>query len=175
MYAVGFQVAQIISLIQTSFNQAWVPYFYGKLNEKKESTNLKIVKFTYIYFGGMIILALLLTLATPTIFNWFIGEKYAQAVGYVFWISLGFAFNGMYKMVVNYFFYLKETYWVSLATFITVGINILLNYFFILAYGPIGAAKATAISFLIQFLLVWLLASKRYKMPWNFFIQSKHN
>lgn len=173
LYAVGFQVAQIISLIQTSFNQAWVPYFYGKLNEKKEETNLKIVKFTYVYFAIMIVLALLLTIAAPTIFNWFIGEKYANAIGYVFWISLGFAFNGMYKMVVNYFFYMKTTYWVSIATFFTAGINIILNYYLISAYGPIGAAKATAISFLLQFLLVWLLASKQYKMPWNYFISSK--
>lgn len=173
LYAVGFQVAQIISLIQTSFNQAWVPYFYGKLNEKKEETNLKIVKFTYMYFAGMIVLALLLTIAAPTIFNWFIGEKYANAIGYVFWISLGFAFNGMYKMVVNYFFYMKTTYWVSIATFFTAGINIILNYYLISAYGPIGAAKATALSFLLQFLIVWLLASKKYKMPWNYFIPSK--
>jgi O-antigen/teichoic acid export membrane protein len=121
----------------------------------------------------MIFLALVLTISAPTIFKWFIGEKYAQAVGYVFWISMGFAFNGMYKMVVNYFFYMKSTFLVSLATFFTAGINIVLNYYLISAYGPIGAAQATAVSFLVQFLLVWLLASKMYKMPWTYYFSLK--
>lgn len=171
LYAVGYQVGQIISLIQTSFNQAWVPYFYGKLNEKKLSTDIKLVKFTYVYFVIMIVMALGLTICAPTIFSWFIGEKYAKAINYVFWISLGFAFNGMYKMVVNYFFYIKETYWVSLLTFITAGINIGLNFVLIKTNGPIGAAQATAIAFLLQFIFVWILSAKKYKMPWLFFMK----
>ena len=170
LYAVGYQVGQIISLIQTSFNQAWVPYFYGKLNEKSRTTDVKIVKFTYGYFLAMLVLAFGLTICAPTIFSWFIGPKYAKAINYVFWISLGFAFNGMYKMVVNYFFYIKETYWVSLITFITAGINIGLNFVLIKLNGPIGAAQATAIAFFIQFIFIWILSAKKYKMPWLFFL-----
>ena len=31
IYSVAFQVALIIGLIQNSFNQAWVPWFYNSL------------------------------------------------------------------------------------------------------------------------------------------------
>ncbi len=174
LYSVGFQVGQVISLIQTSFNQAWVPYFYEKLTKRDFATNLKIVKFTYIYFIVMLVLVALLSIVTPFIFEWFLGKDYSNAIKYVFWIGLGFAFNGMYKMVVNYFFYIKETYWVSILTFITAAINVGLNFVLIRLNGSVGAAQATAISFLIQFILVWLLSAKKYKMPWLFFIV-KHN
>jgi len=175
LYAVGFQVAQIISLFQNSFNVAWVPWFYGKLNEKSEETNLKIVKFTYLYFGLMIGISLLLSVASPLIFQLFIGPKYAKAIDFVFWISLGFAFNGMYKMVVNYFFYIKQTYWVSVITFLTAGINLVLIFYLIKMNGAIGAAQSTAIAFFIQFILVWALCSKKYKMPWLYFLKMKKN
>ncbi len=173
LYAVGFQVAQIISLIQNSFNLAWVPWFYGKLNEKSDTTNLKIVKFTYFYFLLMILITIGLTLFTPILFELFLGKDYSKAVKFVFWIALGFSFNGMYKMVVNYFFYIKQTYWVSLITFLTAGINLVLNFVLINKNGSIGAAQATSIAFFIQFIFVWILSAKKYNMPWLFFINFK--
>jgi O-antigen/teichoic acid export membrane protein len=170
LYSVGFQVAQIISLIQTSFNQAWVPYFYGKLKENSHLVNLKIVKFSYLYFGLMILLVIILTLFSPLIYSLFIGESFSGSIKYVFLISLGFAFNGMYKMVVNYFFYLKKTKFIALITVFTAIINILLNYFLILEYGAMGCAMATVIAFFIQFILVWFFSARSYKMPWFFFL-----
>lgn len=173
LYSVGFQVAQIIALIQTSFNQAWVPYFYGKLKENSQLVNLKIVKFSYLYFGIMLILVLILTLFSPLIYSLFIGEAFGGSIKYVFLISLGFAFNGMYKMVVNYFFYLKKTKFIALITIFTAIINIILNYILIIAYGAMGCAIATVIAFFIQFILVWVFSAKTYKMPWLFFLSKK--
>jgi Na+-driven multidrug efflux pump len=78
-------------------------------------------------------------------------------------------------MVVNYIFYLKKTYFIATATIITASINIVLNYFLIKHNGAIGAAQATAISFTIEFILIWILSSILYKMPWLFFIKTKKN
>lgn len=72
-------------------------------------------------------------------------------------------------MVVNYIFYGKKTYILAWVTFTSAGINIALNYFFIKANGAIGAAQTTTITFFIKFILVWILSSKAYKMPWNIF------
>jgi O-antigen/teichoic acid export membrane protein len=173
LYAVGFQIAQIISLIQNSFNQAWVPHFFEKLKAKSKPVNLGIVKFTYLYFLIMIVLVIILTIAAPLIYSIFIGDEFTSSIKYVLLISLGFAFNGMYKMVVNYFFYLNKTAVVALITFISAIINILLNYFLILEYGAIGCAWATAISFFIQFILVWIVSSFYFPMPWGYFLPAK--
>jgi O-antigen/teichoic acid export membrane protein len=165
-YAVGYQVAMAISLLQSSFNLAWVPWFYGKLSSNDDKTKHQIVKITYWYFLIILICALGLTLISPILFNIFINKSYHDSIQFVFWIALGFAFDGMYKMVVNYIFYLKKTYIISIATFSTAALNLILNYFFIRAYGPLGAAKATTVSMLIEFVIIWMISNSLYPMPW---------
>ena len=174
LYSVGYQIGMVISLLQTSFNQAWVPWFFEKLKIDAAATKLKIVKFTYIYYVLMIVLALLLTFSAPLIFKIFIGKEYSSGIVYVFWIALGFAFNGMYKMVVNYIFYLNKTYIIAAMTVVTASLNICLNYFLIKRNGAVGAAQATAISFLFEFILVWIVSAKLYKMPWLFFLKKNN-
>ncbi|NLK71578.1 MAG: flippase, partial [Clostridiales bacterium] len=82
------------------------------------------------------------------------------------WIALSYAFDGMYKMVVNYIFYAQKTYILAWITFLAAGINIILNYLLIKINGAIGAAQATTATFALQFLLTWFLSSRVYKMPW---------
>jgi len=48
IYSVGFMVGQIIGLLQTSFNQAWVPWVFQKLKVGKKEDKLRIVKITYL-------------------------------------------------------------------------------------------------------------------------------
>ncbi|MBI4647763.1 MAG: oligosaccharide flippase family protein [Bacteroidia bacterium] len=171
LYSTGYQVGAVIALVQNSFNQAWVPWFFEKL--KKDDSNIKyqIVKYTYLYNIAMVILVILVTAATPAIFKFFINENYHSAQQFVFWIALGFGFNGMYMMIVNYLFYLGKTITISLTTIIVVVVNIVLNYSFIKYNGIIGAAQATAITYFFNYILVWIVSARYYKMPWFFFFR----
>lgn len=167
LYSVGYSVGMIIGLLAHSFNLAWSAFLFEKLKENNYYTKVKIVKFTYLYDAGIIVLALTLSFIAPYFFKFFISKNFYFAYKYVLWIALGYAFQGMYFMVVNYIFYVKKTYILAWVTFISAGINILLNYFFIKANGAIGAAQATTITFFIQFIMVWILSAKVYKMPWR--------
>ena len=167
IYTVGYQVGMIIGLLAQSFNLAWSPFLFEKLKENNYSTKVKIVKFTYLYDVGIILLALILSFIAPYFLRVFVGQNFYFAYKYVLWIALGYAFQGMYFMVVNYIFYIKKTYILAWITFSSAGINIILNYFFIKANGAIGAAQATTITFFIKFVLVWVLSAKIYKMPWE--------
>ena len=169
VYSVGYQIGMVLSLIQNSFNQAWVPFFYGKLKVGKESDKLKIVKITYVYFGVLILLAIIISLCTPTIYKYFIGDSFAKGANVVLWILLGYAFQGMYKMAVNYLFFLKKTKLITYCTLFTVLLNFVLNYYLIKVNGILGAAQATLISFVVLFIVVWFMAKKHYEMPWAFF------
>ncbi len=166
-YAVGYQVGMIVYLIETSFNQAWVPWLFEKLKENVIIEKLKIVKFTYIYFIGIFLFAVIIALIAPFIYKLFVAKTYNAGIKIVIWIATGFAFNGMYKMVVNYIFYIKKTYIISIITIFTAMVNVSLNYFLVNRYGAIGVAQATTISFFIQFVIVWIISSRLYKMPWN--------
>jgi O-antigen/teichoic acid export membrane protein len=167
IYTVGYQVGMIIGLLAHSFNLAWSPFLFEKLKENNYSTKLKIVKLTYLYDVGIIFLALALSFIAPYFLKFYVSENFYFAYKYVLWIALGYAFQGMYFMVVNYIFYVKKTYILAWVTFFSAGINIVLNYFFIKANGAIGAAQATTITFFVKFIMVWILSAKVYKMPWR--------
>lgn len=172
VYSVAFQIGMVIALFQNSFNQAWVPFFFQKLKGKFDKQ--KMVKITYVYFIVLLVLALGLWLITPIIFL-FINDNFAEGAAYVFWIGLGFAFNGMYKMMVNYIMYEERTKLVAVITITTAVINILLNILFIQYYGLLGAAIASTISFIVQFILSWIICARIYPMPWFTFNQPSNN
>src|SRR5690606_13024193 len=126
---------------------------------------IKLVKITYIYMLAMLLVAALLWLLTPVIYL-FLGKDFSGGMGVVAIIGLGFAFNGMYKMMVNYMFYAEKTLIISLITIFVALINIGLSIYFISDYGILGPAYASAISFFIQFIITWYISNKVYPMPW---------
>ena len=167
LYSVGYQVGLIIGLIQNSFNQAWVPWFYSKLSDLSKEWNTRLVKLTYLYFATILLLAFGLYLVAPLLFSVFIDDRYIIAQSFVGWIAVGFAINGMYKMVVNYLIFLKLTRIISKITFFVGSLNLVLNYILIKENGAIGAAQSTAISFFVEFVLIWYLSAKYFPMNWR--------
>jgi len=167
LYSVGYQIGSITGMLGDSFNQAYVPWLYERLKRDKYEEKVRIVKFTYAYFALIILIALGFGFFAPLFFSIYLGPKFAGANDYVLWISLGFAFNGMYLMVVNYIFYAQKTYMLAWVTFSTALISIILNYFFIKNWGAIGAAYTFAGMNFVTFLLVWILSNRVFPMPWN--------
>ena len=166
LYSVGYQIGLIISILEDSFNKAFVPWLFGKLSLDSEAWRRKIVRLTYAYFAGIALAAVLLSAAAPWFMRWFVSESFRQATSYILWIALGYAFHGMYKMVVNYIFYSEKT---GLLPFVTFGcsvLNAVLSYVLIRRNGAIGAAQATTLVHLFTFLLTWYLSARVYRMPW---------
>ncbi len=166
LYAVGSQVAAILLILFSSFILAWIPWLYEKLKKNNSEDKKKIVKITYSYFAILFLLAVLLQLFAPVLFRIFIGEEFQTAQTFISWLVFGLAFNGMYRIVVPYLFYLKKTYIVGIVSISVAILNIGLNILLINRSGAIGAAQATCVSFLLQFLIIWFISGKHFKMPW---------
>jgi len=167
IYTVGYQVGMIIGLLATSFNTAWTPFLFKKLQENNYSTKIKIVRYTYLYCISLIGLALFLGFIAPTLLIFLVGKSFYGASQYVKWIAMGFAFEGIYLIVGNYIFYVKKTYLLSLVTISCGLLNIGLNYFLIKLNGALGAAQATFLTYVIFCLGTWFLSNRVYKMPWR--------
>jgi len=167
IYTVGYQVGMIIIVLASSFNKAWSPWFYKQLDKGKDLIKKKIVKFTYLYFVIILVLAFLLAYFAPWFMEFFVGEEFQGATKFIIWIALGYAFKGMYFMVTCYIFYVEKTHILSILTFVTALLNTIFNYILIGIYGAIGAAVATTLSYFCLFVLVWIWASQIYKMPWS--------
>jgi O-antigen/teichoic acid export membrane protein len=166
IYMVGFQFAQIIMLVQDSVNSAFAPWIYKNLRNNSHSDKRRLVKVTYWYFLGIFMMAILYSLLVPPFFKIFVGREFAEGVQFIFWISLGFAFNGMYKMVVNYIFFVEKTYVLAFITTFCAVCNISLTYFLVNLHGTLGAAHSLCISYALSFILTWYFSNRVYPMPW---------
>jgi O-antigen/teichoic acid export membrane protein len=173
IFAAAFQIGLAISLLHSSFNEAWVPYFFNLLkNSNSKKTKVKIVQITYVYFLCLILMTVLIILSLPMIYMT-IDAKYSSGVSISIWIMIGFLFNGMYKMFCNYLLFLKKTKLVALGTVLTFFFNLLLNYLLIPDFGLIGAAISLTITFFIQFLIFSIISIYLYRMPWLSFLRFK--
>lgn len=172
-FAVGWQIASIMLVLLSTFNQAWTPYLFQRLSNANEYDKLTLVKHSYLIAVGFCILFLLLNIASPLIFSLLIADKFHDAQKYVPFITLGYLFMGFYLLVTDYIFYTKKTYILSILTTTNAIINIVLNYFFIQKFGAIGVTYAFAVSSFMVAAAAWLLAQKCYPMPWIFWVSRR--
>jgi O-antigen/teichoic acid export membrane protein len=166
LYTVGYQLAFAVELFAGSFNNAYTPWLYRKLTDADDQTKLKLVKYTYIQFGAMAVLATAVAIVMPFVAGAMLDRSFDGAGRYVGWFALGFMFSGMYYMVTNYIFYAQKTAWLAAVTISVALFNLPLTYFLIQVNGGIGAAQATAISLGLSFLFTWIVSQRVYPMPW---------
>ena len=167
IYALGYQLGMILGILAIAFNQAFSPWLYKKLTNITEESKYILVKYTYLYFLSILLLAWFISYIMPWFIINFIDIKYVSSIELIPWIVFGYAFQGMYFMVVNYIFFMKKTVPLAITTFICGVLHALLSYFLIKNYASLGAAYATTISYFLTFVAVWILSYKTYPMPWS--------
>jgi len=167
LYTLGTQLGSIIGILADSFNKAYSPWLYEKLNKNDSGIKVKIVKFTYVYFILITIVSITLGLISSCLINIIASKQYHDAYSVVIWIALGNAFNGMYFMVTIYIFYVYKTNLLAIITIMTGIINLFLTFFMVKYMKLAGAALSFMIVNAISFIFTWYLSSKVYKMPWK--------
>ncbi len=166
LYTVAFQIGSIINLLNTSIISAYVPWLFEKLKLNDEKIKAKIVQYSYYYFIGSVIFAILFVSIMPYLMRIFLSKEYENSMTLMIGIVIGYVFNGFYLMVAGFIFYVKKTYYLSIITFLTAVINIPLCYYFVRAYGAIGASISMTIIYLLSFIFTWILSNRVYPMPW---------
>ena len=166
IYMVAIQLTAAIRIVFDAINKAYVPWLFEKLKENDFQQKIKIVKFTYAWFGLILIGACLAFYIGPYVVVFIAGEQYAEAGKVIGWLALGQGFQGMYLMVTNYIFYSKKTGLLSIASLSSGILNLILLVALVRILGLEGASIAFAISMGIRFLLTWYIAHKRHPMPW---------
>lgn len=166
LYTIAFTFGMIVYLITDSFNKWWSTWMYKQLSNIGEDTKNLIVKITYLYNISIFIIAGIVSLVSYFMFDLFINIEYASAKQYIFWLSLGFAMQGVYFMYFPYIVHMGKTKYLAIISSTAAIINIILNYVLIELNGLYGAAQATFVSYLFMALSLWWLSNKYYPMPW---------
>lgn len=154
IYGLVYTCSLAITLLRNSLNNAWLPWFYRKMNEKKYSDIKQVSRFFIVYFS---LGSLLICLLGPEIIKILGGSNYIEAVGLIPIIMVACYYNFLNLFYINIEFYNKKTIMISAATICTAILNLILNYVFIKKYGYSAAAYTTAFCNLIIVLIHYIV------------------
>lgn len=166
IYNVGYTIGTLVMIAVNAFFNFYTPYLMERLGNVDREKRLQIVKMSYLYFAGCLMLLLLILVFTPLFFRYFIDLRYLEAVKYVFWVALGYCFWGGYMLFSGFIFYYKRNHILGWLSIFNVVINLILNYILIKSYGAIGAAYATALSFFMIMVMVIFITRRFMQLPW---------
>ena len=159
-YSLVYTCSMVVTLLVTSVNNAWVPWFYSQLKENNIKIIQNIVKITVPIMG---LCSLMFSLVAPEIIKIIGGKAYEVAAPLMPPIILSCFVHYLYTLYVNIIFYEKKTIWISIGTIISCVTNIILNYIFINSFGYAAAAYTTLFSNILLLLFNYLVCKRMNK------------
>ena len=150
-------------LIYASFVSAYTPRLFRAYNDnliETEKKNMRVLRY-YLIFSLIGVIAIVSGLYF--VFPLLIGEEFQVAYKFIWIVLLGYVFLGAFSLTNNFPYILKKTYYATFCVIIATGMNIGLNFVFIPRYGIAAAAYTTMISFLIMFIMGYILRTRLYK------------
>lgn len=166
IYSVGYTFGMVVVLFTDAFIKAWSPWFYKTLANPTDEKKKRIVKYSYLYIALTFAIAFGISIFAKFILPYVVDDRYSEASDYIFWVAIGYAVHGVYKIFFPYLVHINKTAFLGMSTMIAAVLNLFFNYFLINEFGAIGAAYATVLSFLVSAILVFWYQNKHYKMPW---------
>ena len=164
IYSVAYNAAAVLRIVTQSVNNAFIPWQYEKLEEKKfkEVDNMSCVICSIVSVCAMLFCCL-----APEMMSVLAGKKYIEAVYCIPPIIIGLQFSFMYSLFANVEFFYEENKYTMYISMAGAVINVVLNYFGIKYFGFIAAAYTTAICFAAFTYFHYTYMSKRVKEKEN--------
>lgn len=150
IYSLIYNFSMIATVITTSLEGIWVPWFYGHM-AKKDIDGINVRAKDYITLMTTCMIGIILI--GPEIVKVLASPSYLDGIVIIPPIVLSNFIIFSYTLYVNIEHYHKKTKSITLNTVIAAIINLGLNYMLIPRFGYIAAAYTTLISYLISFLL----------------------
>lgn len=157
LYSFAGTINLIISVVSSSIDKVWKPWFYEKMDEK----DYKLIRKNaakYV-FGFSVFIAMVIMVIPELI--WILGTReYWGTTACVVPVVIGGYFSFIYTVPVYVEYFYKKTKYIALGSMLAAVLNVVLNYFFIPQYGYIAAAYTTLITYVLYFIFHYLLARK---------------
>jgi len=161
IFSVGYKFTEIIDrFITMPFGQAVAPMMFKQYatNQDEYKKNLgRIMKYYWIMILGVIILYFVVLREA---FELFIGSKYINGYYIIPIVLLGIVFMGAGGLLSGIIIVKEKTGKIFLFTLAVVLFNIILNFILIPRFEMYGAATATLLSYILQFLAIFTYAQK---------------
>ena len=149
LYSVGYQFGNIVNVLTTAVNQAYIPWFFEK---EKNGEIQQIVKVAELMTLAYCFIALGISLFATEILKIMVSNDFQIAWRFIPFIAFAYVFSGLYYFYVNVLF-LKQTKWVPVITFCSAVAGLILNILLIPFVGTIGASISCLISLFLSSIL----------------------
>ena len=163
LFSLGGRIANILGIVVIGpFLLIW-PSIYFSWSQSEEGGQ-SLGKITRLFFGALCLVALMLSISSPSVIRTIAHESFWNSYQYVPFLivaQIGWAFYNIKHIGLTI---ANKT---SILTIIFTGtavINAILNYFFIKKFGSLGAAVATATSYAILSLATDIVAKRYYRL-----------
>lgn len=170
IYSLIYNFSMIATVITTSLDGVWVPWFTGKLKQG-ERKDINILAVDYINLMTYAMVAIILV--GPEVVKILASEKYWEGICIIPPVVLANYVIFAYTLYVNIEHFHKKTLYITKNTIFAAATNIILNYIFIPQYGYVAAAYTTLVSYFLAFVLHSRYAKKLEKnlYPFRIFIR----
>lgn len=171
IYSLIYNFSMLATVITTSLDGVWVPWFTEKL-KKRELNDINMLAKDYIHLMTYSMSSLILV--GPEIVKLLADEKYWEGIVIIPPVVLANYVIFAYTLYVNIEHFHKKTRFITANTLIAAGTNLVLNFLLIPKYGYVAAAYTTLVSYLVAFLLHARYAKKLEKdlYPLKHFVDS---
>ncbi|HET7568280.1 MAG TPA: lipopolysaccharide biosynthesis protein [Gaiellaceae bacterium] len=164
-YYVGYSVGAIAGLLVHGASRAMQPIV---LRDLKAGADTRVVRTGTYWFGALTVLCLALALWGRDLLALVAGSSFDSAVRVVPVVAAAHVAFAAYAIVSQGIWFAMTTRWVPLLTAAAGAVNVGLNVLLVPRFGLMAAAVDTAAGFGALALLFALLASRVYRIDWEY-------
>ncbi len=164
IYSLSYNVYSIIGIIRIAMDYVFGPFFFDKRKTGDITTLRRTIS---AYSRSLAIVSIGIMLLSSEIVRILGSPEYFDARFTAIPLVCASYFVFIISVISQEEYYSQRTHLVSIASVITMGLNIVLNLALVPMYGSLGAAIATAISYLIMiwihaYIVIHVLVSKTF-------------
>lgn len=160
IYSLIYNFSMIATVITTSLEGVWIPWFTNRMTKKEFSD---INKLAIDYINLMTYAMVCLILVAPEIVRILASKDYWEGITIIPPIVLANYVIFIYTLYVNIEHYYKKTANITINTVVAAFINIVLNFVLIPKYGYVAAAYTTLTAYVVTLILHSTYAKKLEK------------
>jgi len=162
IYSVGAKIASVASLVYIAFNTGWSYFSYETMNDKDQ---VQLISNIFRFFVVVMFITIFLSniFVLPIFKLIFVGDYVLGAYVAPLLLSAPFV-QVLIQILATQFLIQKNSKIYSIAQLIGVLVNIGLNIPLIIYFGAIGAAFATALSYLVPLSILLIVTIRQNKI-----------
>ena len=165
VYGFAVTFANIINIIWAALNTTFVPFYHDDV--KVDNFN-SLHKRTRNYLFLFSVLTVGFVYAMPEVVKLFSSSDFWGSIYIIPLLVFGLYFVFLYSFPVNFEFFHCKTKTIAIGTCLAAAVNILLNFMLIPLWGMVGAAVATAASYVLLWIFHMFFARFAIKQQYHF-------